>query len=165
MSDCLGAAAEIIERQIGRLRRSVLKSGAATIEGVHRYQSGAQLHYELLLVVTPGWVTAPAVPPDDSSRACGQVSEDANVARMQRVLNPWLKTTALAAGSVAEVVRCDLTQAKTERGLPPECTVQIVVRVPNAARVGVTRTTRAVSAGGFGLPLREHVQSAVSGEA
>jgi hypothetical protein len=165
MSD-LSAAEEIIERQIVRLRRSLLRSGAATVEGVRRdHQPGSELRYELLVVATPGWVTAPAVPSGHKSKARGRVSDDANVANLHRIMEPWQRMTVLAAGSVAEVVRCDLAQDKTARGLPPEFRVQIVVRVPNAAHVGLTRTTRAVPEGVAGLPGVDHVQSAVNGEA
>lgn len=166
MSVFMDDAGEIIERQIGRLRRGLLKSGAAAVEGVRRtHRREAELRYELLIVVTPGWVTASAPAPSNEPGACGTVSDDANVAALQRVMETWLKTTALAAGSVAEVVRCDMTQDETERGLPPECRVQILVRVPNTAGVGLTGTTRVVQAGGSGPPDPDHVQSAVSGEA
>lgn len=166
MSAYLDAAADIIERRIGRLRRDVLKSGAATIEGVRRsHEPGSQLRYELLVVVTPGWVTAPSASPGDEPRARGKASDDANVANLHRVMETWQRMTALAAGSVAEVVRCDMTQEETARGRPPEYTVHITVRVPNPASVGLARTTRAVPEGGSGLRGVDHVRSAVSGEA
>jgi hypothetical protein len=161
-----GPVDEIIERRFDRLRREVLTSGAATIEGVRRdHEPGSELRYELLLVVTAGWVTTPPVRLGEERSAPDKVSDDANVATLHRVLEPWLKRTVVAVDRVAEVVRCELTQQKMARGLPPEYTVQIVVRVPNAAAVGLPRTTRAVSEGGTGLPGPDHVQSAVRGRA
>lgn len=166
MSVHLDAAEEIIEWRIVRLRRDLQKSGAATVEGVRRdHGPGSELRYKLLVVVTPGWVTAPAAPSCDKGSARGKVSDDANVAVLHRVMETWLKTTALAAGSVAEVVRCDMSREKTAQGLPPECRVQIAVRLPKAAHVGLTRTTRAIPAGGSGAAGPDHVRSAVSGEA
>jgi hypothetical protein len=158
----LDAAEKIIERQIVRLRRGLLRSGAAAVDGVRRdHKLGSELRYELLLAVAAGWVTAPAALSGDKRRAPGKVSDDANAATLHRVLEPWQRSTVLAAGSVAEVVCCDLTREETARGLPPEYRVRIVVRAPNAAGVGLPRTSRAVPAGGLGLPGPDHVQSAV----
>lgn len=149
----------LVEHQIKKLFRAFKKSGTATIELVQRpHMPGVELRYELAVAVVPGWMTTSFSEPGDKAQY------DANIAATRPLLESWVADTVLMAGSVAVVQRCDLIFEKPKRGRPPEFLLCIAVRRHNAARVGFTRTTRAVDAGGSGCPGPDHVQSAVSDE-